>query len=691
MMSWKQEENPYSSGEESESIPKIGLGIDAGGTYTDAVIYDLFSCKLLCKNKALTTKWDFTVGIREALAGLDRALLPAIDLVAVSTTLATNAIVEGQGQTVGLLIMPPYGFFENSDIPHEPKRVISGRLEISGKVIESVDAPEIRQIAREMVAHKGVEAFAVSGYAGVINPEHEIRVKKILLQETGCLVTCGHELSDLLNFKTRAQTAVLNARIVPCLGKLIRDLKQVIGRLGVNAPVVVVKGDGSLMSSAMAMERPVETILSGPAASVAGARFLTGKKDAIVVDMGGTTTDTAVLSQGHVRMAARGSRVGGERTHVKALEIRTTGLGGDSLISYDEGAFAIGPRRVAPMAWLGQWAPGTERALDDARKRLSLQPGTSKTLHFFTLTGHTRHPALTEREADILELLKERPHSIDELVDRTGAVYAGALPVSRLEDNFVIQRCGLTPTDLLHVNGRFNRWDTETARAMCALFAELSGLDPDAMVALLLEQLVQRLSLELMKKQLDMVTQPDDMDSCRVCQVMLDNMFNGGNQDFRVRFTLHRPVIGIGAPIGHFLPQAARLLGTDAVLPQHADVANAVGAITGQVAVRRQMIIKSDLGGGFFIEGLAGATSFKKLETAEQHARQALGDLVRRLARTAGTRQTTVEIQVEDRSIRAAQGEKIFLERKVSARLIGRPDIPRDGNQGNQSNEGIPL
>ena len=209
-------------------------------------------------------------------------------------------------------------------------------------------------------------------------------------------------------------------------------------------------------------------------------------------------------------------------------------------------------------------------------------------------------------------------------------------------------------------------------------------MDPNALVAMLLEQVVRRLALELMKKQLDMMTQSDEMDGCGVCRVMLDNMFNGGGKDFSVRFDLHRPVIGIGAPIGHFLPQAAKLLGAEAILPKHADVANAIGAITSHIAVRRQMIIKPDLEGGFIIEGFAGARAFEDLEKAERHAKQALGDMVRRFARTAGTSQTTVEVQIEDRLIRTAQGEELFLERKVSAQLIGRPDILQGDIEGHQ-------
>lgn len=145
-----------------------------------------------------------------------------------------------------------------------------------------------------------------------MNPSHELEVKKILQQETGMVVTCGHELSNLLNFIVRAQTAVLNVRIVQRMIKFFKELDCVLKARGINAPVMVVKGDGTLMSSVMAKERPVETILSGPAASVAGAKLLTGLDDATVVDIGGTTTDIADLSEGIVNVCESGARVGGD-------------------------------------------------------------------------------------------------------------------------------------------------------------------------------------------------------------------------------------------------------------------------------------------------------------------------------------------------------------------------------------------
>lgn len=660
---------------ESRILLTTGLGIDAGGTYTDAVIYDMVSGAVLSKNKALTTKWDFTVGIREALEGLDQRQVPKIELTAVSTTLATNAIVEGEGQKVGLLIMPPYGLFEKADITHEPKAVISGRLEISGTVIAPVDETEVRRIAREMVDLKGVEAFAVSGYAGAINPEHELAVKKAVIGETGCLVTCGHELSDLLNFRTRAQTAILNARIVPRLGRLIHNLRQVLDDLGVVTPVMVVKGDGSLMSSAVAIDRPVETILSGPAASVAGAHFLTEKRNAIVVDMGGTTTDTATLERGQVRLAESGSHVGSARTHVKALEIRTSGLGGDSLISFNEGEFTIGPRRVTPLAWLGQCSPGPEKALRYMHRKLNLRSGTSNSMQILFLTDHNHQMKLTPTEARIVSLLEQRPHAIEELAERTKALHIGFLPLSRLEENYIIQRCGLTPTDLLHVAGQFEQWDIETSQQICNLFATLSEMPIEEMVVMLLDRVVGRLAIELMKKQMDMETPPNDLEECPACRVWVKNILDGGHKDYSIRFHLHRPVIGIGAPINHFLPQATRLLHTEAILPEHADVANAIGAITSHIMIRRKLRIKPDQEGGFLIDGLAGVRRFGDLDDAEAFAKQELGQIVRDMAHASGTSQTEIKIEIRDHSARSVQGDEIFLERCIQAQLVGKPDL----------------
>ncbi|MHC4985431.1 MAG: DUF1638 domain-containing protein, partial [Planctomycetota bacterium] len=245
----------------AESAVRLGLGIDAGGTYTDVVVYDFQAGAVVAKAKALTTKWDFCLGINEAMDNLNSPRLGEVDLVAVSTTLATNAVVEGRGQEVGLLIMPPYGLYDEGDIPHKPIAVIDGQLEISGEIRCGIDAEQVRRVGREMIDSYGVGAFAVAGFASHDNPEHEQEVKAILRAEFDLPVTCGHEVSETLNYRVRAVTAALNARIIPCLGDLLEHVGESMRARGVSAPAMVVCSNGSLMSMSMARERPIETIL----------------------------------------------------------------------------------------------------------------------------------------------------------------------------------------------------------------------------------------------------------------------------------------------------------------------------------------------------------------------------------------------------------------------------------------------
>ena len=660
---------------------EIGLGIDAGGTYTDTVIYDMKQSRPLCKSKSLTTKWDFTEGIGNALAQLDQTQLQRVEMVALSTTLATNAIVEGDGQKVGMIIMPPYGLFTPSDIPYEPKAAVAGQLEISGEEIQPVDEAEIRRIARRMVDGDDVKAFAVSGYASTVNPAHELTVKRIIREETGLFVTCGHELSDILNFRVRAHTAMLNARLIPRLARLLMNLEEVLSARGIHAPIVVVKGDGTLMSAEMARERPVETILSGPAASVAGARHLTGLDSALVVDMGGTTTDTAALLDGMVSVCNSGSNVGGYKTHVKALEIRTTGLGGDSLINWEKGQFTIGPRRVAPVAWLGANGSNAEKTLAFLDNRMNPGAQSIQGMQILTLTGSTDHPDLTGQERNVIDLLKSRPYAIDELIQKTGVFIERSLGIDRLEERCIVQRYGLTPTDLLHITGRFNRWDQHLAGRFGRIVARVAHMDLADMAARLLEQAVERLALELLKRQLDHETDPDALDSCPVCRTLIKNMMTGGNDQYAMQIHLKRPVVGIGAPIAFFLPRAAKALGARVIVPEDADVANAIGAITSNVLVKRKVRIISSQDGGYLIEGLAKARKFKDFEKADTFAREALVGIVRDLGKIAGTSCRTVELKTQDHLPNSGFGTAIFMGREIQASLSGPPDIVLGENQ----------
>jgi N-methylhydantoinase A/oxoprolinase/acetone carboxylase beta subunit len=307
----------------------VALGIDTGGTYTDAVLVDHASGEVLAGAKALTTRHDLSVGIGQAVAAAfdGQAMSPAeVDLVALSTTLATNAIVEGRGSPVCLLLIGydpalirQYGF--ERDLVTRDVVYLRGGHDGTGNEVEPLDEAAAREAI--LARRDEVEAFAVSGYFGVRNPAHELRVRALVEELTALPVTCGHELTTRLNAVRRATTTALNARLIPLLRELIATVRRTLDEQGITAPLMVVKGDGSLVRAEWAMQRPIETILSGPAASVVGAWHLAGRRDVWVVDVGGTTTDIAVLHDGRPRLNPEGAQVGEWRTMVEAVDVHT--------------------------------------------------------------------------------------------------------------------------------------------------------------------------------------------------------------------------------------------------------------------------------------------------------------------------------------------------------------------------------
>jgi N-methylhydantoinase A/oxoprolinase/acetone carboxylase beta subunit len=655
---------------------RLGLGIDAGGTYTDAVVYDFQCGQVLLKAKALTTRWDFTIGIHQALDRLDPDYLQHVDLVSISTTLATNAIVENRGQKVGLLIFPPYGLFDPLDITYRPLEILQGRLEADGQELAPVDPQEVRQVVRRMLETHQVGAFAVSGYASGVNPSHELQVKEIIRNEAGVSVTCAHEVSDRPNYRIRSVTAALNASIIPCLEAFLDAVDAALHQRGIHSPRMVVKSDGSLMSLSLARRHPIQTILSGPAASVAGASYLARLQDAMVVDMGGTTTDTASIRAGQVRTCPEGAVVGGWRTHVGALDLRTLGLGGDSLIARDaEGQLRLGPLRVAPVAWTCSAGLDRAKGFEWLEVHLDRFRNSTSGMTLLTRTEGQLLEGLTQPEARLLDFLDEGPRCLEEISQRLEADRWQFLPLQRLEQRHLVERSALTPTDLLHATGQLNLWNAEAARRYCELFCRLFAMSQEELAQRVHDLIVRRLAAELLNKQLAERQSRDQLDSSTSARALVENWLAGGNDDFRVRIALRYPVIGIGAPVHFYLPEAARLLETQAIIPPHADVANAIGAITSRVLVQVKLEIAPGEHGRYILAGLPEAPTFGAFDEAQRFAVEQLKRLARQRAREAGTNETRVEIVVHDHAAPSSDGSMIFLGRDLAARLVGRPAV----------------
>lgn len=324
------------------------IGIDTGGTYTDAVLLDTKMQGSDCvrrKSKALTTHDNLEIGIRNSIAGLNLSdgQLKKIEKVVLSTTLATNAVVEEKLGTTGLLMIggKPVGSLA-TDLAVE----IQGKVNIKGKILRDIDKEEVKRAADALLPK--VEAFAVSGQASVRNPILEQKVKSILNDISDLPVVCGHELVSNLGYLERTNTAVVNASLLSVIDRFVTAIKEILKEQNIKAPVFVVKGDGTIAKIDFIRRVPVDTVLSGPAASIVGAISLTGAENAIVADMGGTTTDIGTVHNKRVELSKDGAVVGKWHLRIKSAKLYTYGLGGDSEIRVKDGKPELTPYRGMP-------------------------------------------------------------------------------------------------------------------------------------------------------------------------------------------------------------------------------------------------------------------------------------------------------------------------------------------------------
>ncbi len=649
--------------QKEESRYSLGLGIDAGGTYTDAVLFSFEDNRVLAKSKALTTKWQYSQGIMEAVRSLSAESLAEVDLISLSTTLVTNAIVESNTQPVGLFVMPP-GKLGAHEIDHSPFAVVKGRMSIDGTLQEPADPDEIRQKALDMVRSHGVKAFAVSGYGGSVNPVLELQVKEILRETTGLDVCCGHELSGSLNFYVRARTAVLNAGTIPIMEEFLSEMRKALSQAGLRAPLLVVRGDGSVMTGEYASDFPVQTALSGPAASMAGARYLEGLENALVADVGGTTTDIGFLSDGRVNICDDGARIGDWMTHVRAVDMTTVGLGGDSEILFDSRQWLIGPRRITPFVWLDNHYDLSE-SFEFLSESAELPEENMKAFQWLCLTGKEPDFELTRQESRIMELLSRGPFSVRKLGFELAEGVWKNLRTERLENSCCLLRSGLTPTDLFHLEGTLSLWKTQHLAGYFSFISRISGLTEPVLLTDLKTLISRKAGGALLGRIF-----PDHSD--RDQQTLLDR----GNSWASVRLELNVPVVGLGASAGLLLKDGTEAIGGTLILPEHGDVANAVGAVTSLVSVSLKASILPTPAGFYRITGpVIEHEDFERIEEAEEQALVLLRRGIIEKARAAGTSSRSVRITISNKTAETAGGDLLFLERILTAQLEGIPDL----------------
>ena len=661
------------------------LGIDTGGTFTDAVLVD-DQRRIVCAEKSLTTRHDLSQGIGDVIDKLEQDKLQQVTMVSLSTTLTTNSVVEDLGAPVCVLLP---GYTEEQvkqsgllDIlPAQLVVLLDGSFDAMGKEVVPLDAAKAVEAIKRTQGQ--VSAFAISGMFGTRNSSHELQLKNLVVEMSDLPVICGHELASSLGAPRRALTAALNARMVPPIRELIASVETNLERHQIDAPLMIVKGDGSLASKENAIEKPIGTVLSGPAASVIGACHLSGYDNAIVADMGGTTTDVAVVSSGQPQLCEDGARIGGWQPMVEAVRVHSIGLGGDSEVRFNgHKGLSIGPRRVVPTSLLGHLYPEVIPRLQ--AQAADMANARSSRFVMRLENNQALINQLNDIELEAFETLTEKPVELDAIVKDDRRM---ARALARLQRLGLAIYSGFTPSDAVHVLGINSHWNTEAAelaakiwmRQMRFLYGFGKWEQDDIQAASrqvyeLVNDNIQRLLVEVGLNEFGLASNSKQLGNLvdTITRMVTQGTHAGDRKAlFNLDFASEYPIIAVGAPAASYYQDVASNMSVGLSLPQHADVANAFGAVMGSVIQRAQITITQPNHGLFRLFHLDQPETFDNLDAAKQQAESIVSAEALEKARHAGAINPEVTLDFNDVHVKDQVDGDLFLESTITATAIG--------------------
>lgn len=673
----------------------IGIGIDTGGTYTDAVVYDLENKQLLSSGKSLTTKENLEIGILNAIGKLSDDHIHQADFIALSTTLATNACVEGKGGRAKLMfigvnpdsvnsVLASYGLPSSSEI-----YFLAGDAAVAG------DAPDWDAFRRDIPTHfTGYDSVAiVQIHPKHNNGEYEKKAYELLTERLHIPCIMGYELFHDPNVLRRGTSALLNARLLPVMENFFESIKSALKKLDLDLPIVVVRSDGSLMSQEFACARPVETLLCGPAASILGSIELTDEANGIVVDMGGTTSDIS-LFKNHIPVTVKdGIQIGSWKTFVKGLYVDTFGLGGDSAVRFPNKVLSLDNQRVIPLCNLAAHYPSV---LPQLQKLETAGRKHTYPLHeFYVLIKKPAADHLyTEEELLFCKALEDGPLILEKAAAAIGKdIYT--FHMSRLEDEGLVMRSGLTPTDIMHLRGDFNAFDAEASRLGAAFVCRSLGITLeefcDKVYSLVCKKLyvnLGRILLQFEDSELSLTMGRSSIDA--LLSKSYEQAVRGKQPTlFHASVQTGFCLIGIGAPIHLFIKDVAKLLGTTGIVPEEAPVANALGAVSGNVIANCTIDIEPLFNAGgtyaYRIVTDEGILTFggddpdaltAELEKARKTAVRIACKTAAEEARKRGAKGELAISHELHNHMAALEGTELLLKETVTAKAVGKMFTP---------------
>ncbi|MDW7731621.1 MAG: hydantoinase/oxoprolinase family protein [Methanolobus sp.] len=637
---------------------QFSLGIDAGGTYTDAILVRDSDGSIISSSKALTTYPDLITGIRNAIDNLEQKYLEKVSLVSVSTTLATNTVLEGTGSPIALILVGDHPL--EGTFPAKHIILVEGGHNFNGEEAVSLEIEKVKDFARKV--KNDVAAFAVSSFFSIRNPEHENTIREIVHELTGMPVVCGHELSQELGAYERAVTAALNAQLLPISDHFIKSVMEEVERRNINAKLLMLKCDGTVVGLKDALEKPVESIFSGPAASLVGASYLSGCDTCAVIDVGGTSTDVSAVYEGVPELTDAGAMVGGWRTRVRATRMETSAMGGDSHVWTRSTKLFIGPRRVIPLCVAAVRYPDflekLKKCVIPPRHALDRNIQPTK---FFMRSGFKEFD-LDEPEAAVLEAIDNEPMSLDE-ISSVSTRYPSSIVLDSLIHKRLIQPVGFTPTDALHVLGDYTQWETEASIIGAEKLARMNKMDKLDFCSRVKSMVAKNMAFDLMS----FVLQGVDRSG-------IERIVDG---QFPARFKMDVPVVLLGGPVSALSEELAKVIDAEIIVPDHAEVGNAAGALFGKGIKRIEFFIRplsvADPDAGYLCFSPIGREEFRTYSEAVAFSKELGNKMVVDYMGECGVSKDNLEIKTTLKTFSPEDWKHDPVETKLMVVGIGYP------------------
>jgi N-methylhydantoinase A/oxoprolinase/acetone carboxylase beta subunit len=422
----------------------------------------------------------------------------------------------------------------------------------------------------------------------------------------------------------------------------------------VDAKVLMLKCDGSVIDIKGAKQRPIETIFSGPAASIIGASYLSGLNTCAVIDVGGTSTDISIIKNGIPELCEKGAVVGSWQTRVKAIKMESSPNGGDSHIWFHKRT-RIGPRRVIPLCFAALNYPNFKEKLEKnpVPLRTMLNENIQPT-KFFVSTGVTlRNP--TESEKKLLEIIKDEPISINEILNKMKRFPSPAVLDSLIQQR-IIQSIGFTPTDALHVLGDYTEWDVEAAQIGAKKLSRFTQMGPYAFCKDIKKQVAKNMAYSLMS-------------------FMLEGRGKEGikkmlEEEIPAQYKVNIPIVLLGAPVRAYYEELKNLIDAEIVVPEQASVGNAVGALVGKGIKRIEIVIRpysmENPDQNFLVFSPTGREKFEQYRTAVEYSYRTGEELIFDSMKNFGVPEGSIKIDTSVEYLSPSGWKQTPMETKIT-------------------------